>query len=43
MKQSHHIIPVTSENIQCMLGDHIIVTDGDFKGIQGRMARIAGQ
>ncbi len=38
-----HIIPVTSENIQYKLGDHVIVTEGDFKGIQGRVARIAGQ
>ena len=38
-----HIIPVTSENIQYKLGDHVIVTEGDFEGIQGRVARIAGQ
>ena len=38
-----HIIPVTSQNIQYKLGDHVIVTEGDFKGIQGRVARIAGQ
>ena len=40
---SPHIIPVTSENIQYKLGDHVIVTEGDFEGIQGRVARIAGQ
>ena len=38
-----HIIPVTSQNIQYKLGDHVIVTEGDFEGIQGRVARIAGQ
>ena len=40
---SPHIIPVTSQNIQYKLGDNVIVTEGDFKGIQGRGARIAGQ
>ena len=40
---SPHIIPVTSQNIQYKLGDNVIVTEGDFKGIQGRVARIAGQ
>lgn len=38
-----HIIPVTTHNIQYKLGDHVIVTEGDFEGIQGRVARIAGQ
>ena len=38
-----HIIPVTSQNIQYKLGDHVIVTEGNFEGIQGRVARIAGQ
>ena len=38
-----HIIPVTSQNIQYKLGDHVIVTEGDFEGIQGRVSRIAGQ
>ena len=38
-----HIIPVTSQNIQHKLGDHVIVTAGTFEGIQGRVARIAGQ
>lgn len=41
--KSPHIIPVTSQNIQYKLGDHVIVTEGDFEGIQGRVARIAGQ
>lgn len=40
---SPHIIPVTSENIQYKLGDHVIVTEGDFEGIQGKVTRIAGQ
>jgi len=38
-----HIIPVTSDNIQIKLGDEVVVTEGDFKGIHGRVARIAGQ
>ena len=38
-----HVIPFTSHNIQYKLGDHVIVTEGDFEGIQGRVARIAGQ
>lgn len=41
--KSPHIIPVTSENIQYKLGDHVIVTAGDFAGVQGRVARLAGQ
>lgn len=41
--ESPHIIPVTSPNIQYKLGDHVIVTEGEFKGIHGRVARIAGQ
>lgn len=38
-----HIIPVTSNNIQLKLGDNVVVTVGEFKGIHGRVARIAGQ
>ena len=38
-----HIIPVTTEIIQFKLGDMVIVTEGEFKDIQGRVARIAGQ
>ena len=38
-----HVIPVTSENVQYKLGVHVIVTEGDFESIQGRVARIAGQ
>ena len=41
--KNHHIIPVTSENIQYKQGDSVVITEGDFKGIQGRVARIAGQ
>lgn len=36
-----HIIPVTSNNIQFKLGDNVVVTEGEFKGIHGRVARIA--
>lgn len=38
-----HIIPITSDNIQFKLGDNVVVTEGKFKGIHGRVARIAGQ
>ena len=38
-----HIIPVTSNNIQFKLGDNVVVTEGEFKGIHGRVTRIAGQ
>lgn len=38
-----HIIPVTSNNIQFKLGDNVVVTEGEFKGVYGRVARIAGQ
>ena len=38
-----HIIPVTTEIIQYKLGDIVIVTEGDFKDIHGRVARIAWQ
>ena len=38
-----HIIPITSNNIQFKLGDNVVVTEGKFKGIHGRVARIAGQ
>ena len=38
-----HIIPVTTETIQYKLGDMVIVTEGEFKDVHGRVARIAGQ
>ena len=38
-----HIIPVTREIVQYKLGDMVIVTEGEFKDIHGRVARIAGQ
>lgn len=38
-----HIIPVTSDNTQLKLGDNVVVTVGEFKGIHGKVARIAGQ
>ncbi|WP_308266967.1 UpxY family transcription antiterminator [Prevotella sp.] len=38
-----HIIPVISNNIQFKLGDNVIVTEGEFKGVHGRVARISGQ
>ncbi len=41
--KNSHIIPVTSDRIQFKLGDYVVVTEGEFKDIQGRVARIAGQ
>lgn len=38
-----HVIPVTSENIKYKLGDEVVITEGEFKGIHGRVVRIAGQ
>ena len=38
-----HVIPVTSENIKYKLGDEVVITKGEFVGIHGRVARIAGQ
>lgn len=38
-----HIIPITSDNIQFKLGDNVVVTEGEFKDVHGRVARIAGQ
>lgn len=38
-----HIIPVTSENIKYKLGDEVVITEGEFRDIHGRVARIAGQ
>ena len=38
-----HIIPVTSDNIKYKLGDEVVITEGEFKDIRGRVARIAGQ
>ena len=38
-----HIIPVTTDIIKFKMGDEVVVTDGEFKDIHGRVARIAGQ
>ena len=38
-----HIIPVTSKNIKYKLGDEVVITEGEFKYVHGRVARIAGQ
>lgn len=38
-----HVIPVTSDNIQFKLSDNVVVAEGEFKGVHGRVARIAGQ
>lgn len=42
-KRNPHIIPITSDNIKYKMGDEVMITEGEFKGIQGRVARIAGQ
>lgn len=36
-----HVIPVTSEKYK--LGDEVVVKEGEFVGIHGKVARIAGQ
>lgn len=41
--ESPHVIPITSDNIQYKLGDKVVVTEGDFKGVVGQVTRIAGQ
>lgn len=41
--KNSHIIPVTSNNIQFKFGDNVVVTEGEFKGVHGKVARIAGQ
>lgn len=41
--KNSHIIPVTSENIKYKLGDEVVVVEGEFMGVHGRVARIAGQ
>ena len=41
--KNQHIIPVTSNNIQFKLGDNVVVTEGEFKGVHGKVARIARQ
>ena len=38
-----HIIPVTSDNIKYKLGDEVVITEGEFKDVHGRVTRIAGQ
>ena len=38
-----HVIPVTTDIIKFKMGDEVVVTDGEFKDIHGRVARIAGQ
>ena len=38
-----HIIPITSPHIHFKLGDLVLITEGEFQGIRGRVARIAGQ
>lgn len=41
--QSPHVIPVTSGRVKYKLGDEVAITEGKFKGVHGKVARIAGQ
>ena len=38
-----HIIPITSENIKYKFDDEVVISGGEFVGVHGRVARIAGQ
>lgn len=38
-----HVIPVISEKVKYKLGDEVIISEGEFEGIRGRVVRIAGQ
>ena len=38
-----HIIKVDKEFVHYKSGDEVMVTDGKFEGIKGRVARVAGQ
>lgn len=38
-----HILAIASENVKYKLGDEVIITQGEFKNIHGRVARVAGQ
>ena len=40
---SDHILFVDRSQCHFKNGDHVIVTDGDFRGIEGRIARVARQ
>lgn len=41
--ENPNIIPVTSPNIRYKMGDYVVITEGEFKDIHGKVARIAGQ
>ena len=41
--ENEHIMTVTSEMCHFKSGDTVKVIDGDFKGVIGRVARVAGQ
>lgn len=40
---SDHILFVDRSQCHFKNGDHVVVTDGDFRGIEGRIARVARQ
>ena len=40
---SDHILFVDRSQCHFRNGDHVVVTDGDFRGIEGRIARVARQ
>ena len=40
---NRHVKVVSSENCHFKSGDIVRVTDGEFKGVEGRVARVSGQ
>lgn len=40
---NEHIKVVSPENCHYKNGDEVEVTDGEFKGVRGKVARVAGQ
>lgn len=41
--ESQHIMLVTKEQCHFKSGDRVKIIDGDFVGVEGRVARVAGQ
>ena len=41
--ESEHIKLVEPENCHYKNGDKVLIVDGDFTGVEGRVARVAGQ
>ena len=40
---NRHVKVVSPENCHFKSGDMVRVTDGEFKGVEGRVARVSGQ